>query len=416
MVGNKLQEHFKNSLTVSKDVTFSNAKFENIHRWFPYLEGFSETFIEDILKHIPLKAPSIYEPFAGSGTLPVHSIVNGYDIYYSEVNPFLEKLIFVKLETLSLSTEERHLYLSYLQDILDHFSENIANSKVSEDLEKSFNQTFIGLTYFPKDNFLDILKTRSYLDTIKDDLINSTIEMACCEALLHSSFLKRMGDIRYRKGKELEQIVGFVDRTKRNLRNIIEDLTDLPTLMDKSLRYFTPNAKFFDINIENKIDVIITSPPYLNGTNYIRNTKLELWFMRFLKTKSDLSHFRRLVVTAGINDVGREIKSINLPQLKHLLDNPDIWYDKRIPKMINDYFYDMQNVISNSYKYLKKGGLMFVDIGDSIYGGVHIPTDLILIDLIKECGFSFKDNIKLRERKSKGGEIVKQTLIVAEKL
>ena len=46
---------------------------------------------------------------------------------------------------------------------------------------------------------------------------------------------------------------------------------------------------------------------------------------------------------------------------------------------------------------------------------MHIPTDLILIDLIKLNGFKFIKNIKLRERKSKGGEIVKQTLILAKK-
>jgi methylase of polypeptide subunit release factors len=233
---------------------------------------------------------------------------------------------------------------------------------------------------------------------------------------LHSSLLKRNGDIRYRKGKELDRISDFLERTQLNLNKIIEDLKAFTNIDLNCLHKFTSNAKNFDCEIENKIDVVLTSPPYLNGTNYIRNTKLELWFLRYLKTKKDLSLYRRLVVTAGINDVDSEKKIISLPSIEHLISDPKIWYDKRIPKMVNDYFFDMKIVLENSYKYLKKGGYIFIDIGDSIYGGIHIPTDEILIELCISIGFKFKDNIKLRERKSKDGSIVKQTLIIAEKI
>ena len=52
-------------------------------------------------------------------------------------------------------------------------------------------------------------------------------------------------------------------------------------------------------------------------------------------------------MTAGINDVSRESKQISLPSLEHLLNDPSIWYDKRIPKMVNDYFYDMKIVFKD---------------------------------------------------------------------
>ena len=47
------------------------------------------------------------------------------------------------------------------------------------------------------------------------------------------------------------------------------------------------------------VDAVITSPPYLNGTNYFRNTKVELWFLRCLKNRGDLARFRFGAMTVG---------------------------------------------------------------------------------------------------------------------
>jgi len=92
-----------------------------------------------------------------------------------------------------------------------------------------------------------------------------------------------------------------------------------------------------------------------------------------------------------------------------------LWYDKRIPKMINDYFNDMFIVLNNIQSYLNDKGYVFIDIGDSIYGGIHIPTDLILIKLAESIDFKIIDNIKLRTRRSNNGQLLKQTLIVCQK-
>lgn len=410
-----LVNYLLKSKTVEKDVTFTDAKYQSIHRWFPYLEGFSETFINDIIKHIPFNFTTIYEPFAGSGTLPVHSFFNDYNIYYSEVNSFLQKLISTKLSVISLSKKAKQILVKEIEAVVTNLEENLNGQNISKVLEKTYNDTFPGLVYFPKENFELILKMHSLIENTNNNNLKEILSIASCEALLPASYLKRQGDIRYKRPNEHHQIVNFKERLTKNLYNIIEDISLLPELNKIPSSYFTKNAKDYDNELENKIEVIITSPPYLNGTNYIRNTKLELWFLGFLKEKKDLNYYRRLVVTAGINDVGKDIKSFNIPLISEIINDASLWYDKRIPKMINDYFYDMHKVLYNSYRYLKKNGLIYIDIGDSIYGGIHIPTDLILIEIARNIGFTIKDNIMLRERKSKSGEIVKQTLIVAVK-
>ncbi len=408
-------ENFRVNDNLSKDVTFFSSKTEKVHRWFPYLEGFSERFIEDIISGLKKKPEHIYEPFAGSGTLPVYSKIHNINLSYSEINPFLQRLIDIKLKVLTLESNARINLSKEILKVREELISSLILLQPSEYLINTFHGVFPELIYFDSENFEIILKVRTFTDSIENLYIRELVEIASCEALLHSSLLTRAGDIRYKKGKELNQIDKFDIRVCRNLQIISDDLTTIQGGNNSSSTYYTPNSKVFDSVLKDTIDLVITSPPYLNGTNYIRNTKLELWYLGYLQEKKDLSHYRKLVVTAGINDVSKEIKSIELPSLKSVLEDKSLWYDKRIPKMINDYFFDMNLVFNNLHQYVKQGGLALIDIGDSIYGGIHIKTDEILIEILEQNDFLIDGNIQLRQRKSKGGEMVKQTLIIARK-
>ncbi|EAP87171.1 TRM11 family methyltransferase [Croceibacter atlanticus] len=403
------------SLTLSKEVTHTDAKKEPLHNWFPYLEGFSETFIENILNSMSESPKFLYEPFSGSGTVPVFSKRNGIHCLYSEVNPFLLELTDLKISTFDLTDIDKASFKKELYTISQNIETILNNTTENKNLKEYYDKVFGRSIYFEKENFSAVLKLSNYIKSIDNKNTKQFLRIAVCNCLLPASLLKRAGDIRYKRGKEKNNIPSIITLLKAKLLVIADDLNEVNSSENKITLERNTNAKVYMNGYEEKIDAIITSPPYLNGTNYIRNTKLELWFLGYLKEKKDLSRFRKEVVTAGINDVSKEEKKIIIPFIQDILDNKDLWYDKRIPKMITDYFFDMKIVIENFYKYLKKGGKVFLDIGDSVYANQHIPTDLILIELFKNEGFTIIDNLKLRDRRSKSGRIVKQCLIVAEK-
>ena len=98
-----LKETFYNQKTNLGIVTFQNAKNEPLHRWFPYLEGFGEDFIETVFRADNTDIQWIYEPFSGSGTVPVYAAKNGVNCFFQEVNPFMAKVSKVKLDALTTS-------------------------------------------------------------------------------------------------------------------------------------------------------------------------------------------------------------------------------------------------------------------------------------------------------------------------
>ena len=80
-------------------------------------------------------------------------------------------------------------------------------------------------------------------------------------------------------------MLNIVDLVVKRLEIIANDIVNLSEPDNNINLEYNYNSKLFNENYENKVDVIVTSPPYLNGTNYIRNTKLELWFLGYLKVK-----------------------------------------------------------------------------------------------------------------------------------
>ncbi|GHU23673.1 hypothetical protein FACS1894164_08610 [Spirochaetia bacterium] len=70
---------------------------------------------------------------------------------------------------------------------------------------------------------------------------------------------------------------------------------------------------------------------------------------------------------------------------------------KRIPIMEFDYFNEMYTVFTRLAPRLGKKAKIIIDIGDSIFAGVHIPTDDILIELFNE------NYLFLEKKKSENG-------------
>lgn len=156
----------------------------------------------------------------------------------------------------------------------------------------------------------------------------------------------RQGDLRIAKESEKNDsdrdiLSNFIDKLKIAINDIDSDdcLTLAETIkLDDDAR---------NIDIENQIDCVITSPPYLNGTNYIRNTKLELKLLDCITNEKDLPEFHSKGIIAGINNVSKrktDITVLNVvsPYLEKLAP---VAYDKRIPVMVAGYFYDMSKVI-----------------------------------------------------------------------
>lgn len=398
-------------------VTFRGGQKNPLHNWYSFLEGYSPEFVEHILNNFAPQATTIYDPFAGTGVTSIVAAKRGLSALYSEVNPLLQFLVKTKIDASLLPIRQRNKILINLKTLASDLEKLIRDSKPDNELASTYSVSFGKSKFFDDSTFDLVLRVRTLVDEVSytNQLSADLLQVAVLNALIPSSLLKRAGDVRYRTPKELKQKADFVDTAQRNLLNIINDIEMAEALPARPI-LLTEDARETENLPQLKIDAVITSPPYLNGTNYFRNTKVELWFLRSLKTPSDLSGFRKSAVTAGINDVSQ--KSPNkfitheISQVVKLLSAKS--YDKRIPKMVWDYFQDMEEIFNGLKKHLSENAIIAIDIGDSIYGGVKVPTDELLIGVLEKLGYRAKEQVTLRKRMSRSGEVLKQVLLIFE--
>lgn len=408
-----------------KDVTFVRSKDTPFQRWYPYIEGYSPDFVKSLIKNFGINDTLIYEPFAGTGTTIFAADEEGLSTVYSEVNPLLQYLIQTKTNVL----RAKEAYRKKLSENLKAISETILQSleKFEEDkgLKASYKKIFADSIYFPESSLSQILKLRSYIDIVKleDELLADTLTISVLSCLLPVSYLKKVGDVRFKTPKEIEKELKTIEEVlPQKIKDIAEDVLNFEFKLKNKHELILSNAKNIGRVNDLKIGAIITSPPYLNGTNYFRNTKVELWFLRDLQFENDLRFFRDQALTSGINDVKKEYAHVNgldIATKSNLLKSTLIdlnlkSYDSRIPIMAKSYFEEMYRIFSDVKKHLNPNAKILIDIGDSIFCGVHIRTDEILIELMTEQGFLLVDNKILRKRRSKNKEVLTQSLLVFE--
>lgn len=404
---------------LAKHTTHSGGRGDAFHDWYPYLEGYSSEFVQKVVSHYLPNASLILEPFAGVGTTPLTLNSMGIACAYCEVNPAMQRVISAKLGVACADQSQLQNLLSELDAISSSLNEKIERQKPSRELSDSYKNAFGNSNFFSDVNLQQILRFRTYIDLLEqaNHQLFSILEVAAMSCLIKCSLLKRAGDLRFKTEKELAKgATNFSTALKAQIALVSSDLRNLNIQHKVTSTLASADSRYIP-QLPDLADGVITSPPYLNGTNYFRNTKLELWFSKHLTTKSCLRGFRDSAITSGINDVAKSKRIEVMPFLNELIKELSInAYDMRIPKMVAGYFQDMRLVFEGLSRNIKPDGRICLDIGDSIYAGTHVQTDKLLVELAQHSGLVLIEDVTLRERRSKGGQILSQKLLIFKKL
>ena len=396
--------------------TFSGGAKDPFRRWYPYLEGYSPEFVETVLQHFSPKAQTVLDPFGGTGTTAFVTAKRGIKSYICEVNPLMQFLFEIKVEVRLMDLPLRKDLLNRLEKLSREFPQQLDDFAPDSGLLFRYENTFGTSSFFDQKNFYQILQARAFVDKVvlEDPIIARLFAVAVLSSLIPCSLLQRAGDLRYRKGKELQKVSSFRDTVRLKLSNIIDDIRSENGNLSTKPLIISEDARHINTFPFLNIDTVITSPPYVNGTNYFRNTKIELWFLRCLENQDDLRRYRSRAITAGINDVTVSKSSVppNPAVEEVVVALEKNAYDSRIPRMIASYFAELCQVFEGISKHMVRGGVVAIDIGDSNYGGVHVPVDELLVRCLIPMGFSLEETINLRKRRSKNGFPLKQVLLI----
>lgn len=133
----------------------------------------------------------------------------------------------------------------------------------------------------------------------------------------------------------------------------------------------------------NSVDMVITSPPYLNAIDYIRGHKFSLVWMGYSitslrKIRSENIGSERSNSVACGGTAWREILD-RMGDIKSL--------DQRYRSILLRYVHDMDRVFAECARLLRDDGQAIFVIGDSVIQGVFIRNSEVIVHLAKKNGF-----------------------------
>lgn len=80
------------------DPNFASNKSLPIHRWVPWIAGFSSGFVRDVVEQNLHSPGVVLDPFAGVGTTLVESVLMGHSVVGFEINPYAALACAVKVK------------------------------------------------------------------------------------------------------------------------------------------------------------------------------------------------------------------------------------------------------------------------------------------------------------------------------
>lgn len=369
--------------TYTSLLNYSDDLNKPFQRWYRYKEGFSVELVEQLIKEYSKhKEGIILDPFSGSGSTLLAANSMGYSGVGFEVNPFSFFLSKCKLEQYTKEIVEQ--FKDSYEEIL-HYAQDVDNEYVLPKLsisEKVF-EAEIEKYYMNVGVLIDICNA--------DKRIVNLLKLgwlACLEPLCN--YRKAGNGLKIKKYVKPRTIT--VDDARVMLleqyQNMYIDLLKNKSIVDTTL--YNESCLNMSKRIKsNSVEGIIFSPPYANCFDYTEIYKLELWFGKFVSEYSDLKKLRNTSLHSHLNgdlNVEVEVKSETLSRLLLELQKKELW-DKRIPKMLQLYYDDMFKVLDESYKALDSKGFCCIVVGNSAYGGIVFPADLILAEYAENIGF-----------------------------
>ena len=297
------------------------------------------------IERLTNKNDVVYDPFLGRGTTLIEANLLGRRVVGNDVNPLSAILTLPRLN------------LPSLFEIKDRLNE----IELSTNLGITENADL--LVFFHEETLKEILAWRNYFAERRKnktfDKVDAWLEMVACNRLTgHSKGFFSVYTLPPNQAASVKSQLKINEKRNqtpeyRNTKEIIyrkshQLLRDkLPNSFGKKPFQITIGSADFTPEIENEsVDLIVTSPPFLDIVNYRQDNWLRMWFANV------------------------EIAENSCWQIKNLND----WLDK------------MKSAFQEFYRVLKPSGVIAFEVGEIRKGNLLLENEVAKVAI--EGGFN----------------------------
>lgn len=389
--------------------TYSHSFFKYPCRFIPEIPRWA---IQKYLSGI--ENASVFDPFSGSGTTLLESIINGYDAYGTEIDN-IAKLI-IKVKTTPFCQEK-------LDEIVAEYNKVITNVDTSKKPKKlpAINNLE---HWFTKDAIAKLSEIKKNIDNVEDKDIHDFLSVCFVSIIKRVSNADDVSPKPYVSNKIIKNPPDTLKEFSSTFTKYFEGIKELSSLsITKKALIIKGDALKFEY--EGQFDLAITSPPYINAFDYARTMRLEnLWLNTM--TENELREKKKDYVgteTIKVVEEERKLEILKKSSILHSYYEQIFEKDKKRALIVKKFFEDMEDNLRNVYEYLKPGGHYMIVIGNSSIRNVEVESWRVLQQISELVGFKTEtyfnyliQNPYIRiPRGNKGGKINIDHVLVLKK-
>jgi len=373
-LSNKVPILFRNTIPEIPSTTYGTFAI------YKYPAKFIPQVIAYVLKRYAKPGMKIFDPFAGYGTVGIVSRVYGYDYELWDLNP----IISIIHDTVVMKNPKANL-----QELM----KEIKNSR------EEFIPKWSNLNYWFPDEFIPILsKSWGFAHSLTDEtkyillipLINVTRYFSYADEKVHKLYKSNYSRKKINELLKKDWKSQFYDMLQKEIYKLLKKVWEYNCLNPKQVNYkIKAGIDTLSAKLEEDVNILITSPPYLQAQEYIRSTKLELFWLGY-----EESYIKELSK--------KEIPYRTVPEIKI---HSEKYYEfrekikeKHLKTLYDRYFHSILGIFSNLGE--RVTDYMCIFVGPAKIRTMPIPIDDIIIEHLKEFGWehevTFVDKIVSR--------------------
>lgn len=310
----------------------------SLHYVVPYQACFAPQIPEFFIKNFSNEGDKVLDPFCGRGTTILEANQQNRIGLGVDVSPLALEIAKSKLNNVAYEqVKERLITIDFSKEILDGYEE-----------------------------FKDIYhpKTYSQIMNLKEQLTDSPVDTlirAVIFGRLHGhsngffsvwtfnviSFAKERIKKQSAKRGLKPDFRDVVPRILKKAKTVLEH----PVIEQPSSKLFKSDSRKLPIESDS-VDLIVTSPPFLDVINYIDDNWLRFWFLGF-----DRNQLRNTLIQTG---------------------------------NLNEYKTFIKNSLKEMNRVLKTGKYCVVEVGDVKHKSQKLYLDHVIVELAKDLGFTIE--------------------------
>ncbi len=353
---------------------------------FRYPAKFIPQVVLYVLREYTTPKDIIFDPFAGYGTVGFASRITGNSYELWDLNPILELI--------------HRAGTIYTDDIfiIDRFVQRILNTLKKR--EGTFLPKWSNLDYWFPSEFFEILGHVWYNAHGLDIPEKPLVLLALLRVTRYFSYSDEKVYKLYKskKAKSKIETLLFSDWEKefyimleKELRSVIKRIGEYRRLSPKRVGYtLKAGTDVFVETLDSEVDVLITSPPYLQAQEYIRSTKLELYWLGYSEDYIKELSRKEIPYRKDVPDI--KIHSETYERVKEEIKS------SKLKDLYERYFKSIIYTLSTLSEKVRKR--MFVFVGPVHIEEIKVPIDDIVAEHFSYTGWIYEltyvDKVKSR--------------------